>query len=449
MFTLTTRRGRVNKNAYKLFHNGVRALADVERNGIRIDIPYVKKEQKKAWEKIEQLKHKIKATEEGKCWQKKYGEKFNIDSNVQLANVLFKELGIEPPRVTEKGNPSVDKNTLHLIKAPIIKPLTELRKLNKLSGTYLKGIIEETVNGYLHPSFNLHLVSTFRSSSSNPNFQNIPTRDPVVGKIIRSAFIPREGGWIGGLDYSGIELSMAGCNSKDPMIIKNFTTIHKTAAADCFMLEEDEVTKDARYCGKNMFVFPQLYGSWYEQCGPNMWNGIREMKLKTKSGTGLYKHLKEDRITNEKRFVQHIKGVEREFWKTYLVHKMWQEGWMKDYDKKGYIEMLTGFKCGDVLSKNQLLNYANQGPAFHCLLWSLIEMNKWLKKYKMKSKIIGQIHDDMVMDIDDKEKDDVLKQASYIMCEKIKKAWEWIITPLEVSASFSNVNWYSVEDIKI
>jgi len=76
-------------------------------------------------------------------------------------------------------------------------------------------------------------------------------------------------------------------------------------------------------------------------------------------------------------------------------------------------------------------------------------MNKWLKKHKMKSKIIGQIHDDMVMDIDKKEQEDVLSKAKEIMCIDIKKEWKWIITPLEVEGEFSDKNWFEKKGVKI
>jgi len=76
-------------------------------------------------------------------------------------------------------------------------------------------------------------------------------------------------------------------------------------------------------------------------------------------------------------------------------------------------------------------------------------MNKWLKKYKMKSKLIWNIHDDMGLDIHNTEKEDVLQKAKEIMCIEIKKAWKWIITPLEIEAEFSNKNWYEKEKVKI
>ncbi|MCP4475438.1 MAG: hypothetical protein GY821_12900 [Gammaproteobacteria bacterium] len=439
----------MNKEAYKLFHEGTLTFADIEQNGIRVDVHYCKTTTDNIEQQIEMLELELERTEEVKAWKKLYEEKFNIDSNDQLKKVLFGHLKITPPSLTKKGNPSVDKDSLHLIDSPITKPLIQLRQLKKMNNTYLKNIIKETVGGYLHPFFNLNTVQTFRSSSDKPNFQNMPIRDPIMGKTIRQAFIPREGGMIGGLDYAGIELSMAGCNSKDPFLINDFSNIHKTQAALIYKLKKEQVTKDVRFCAKNGFVFPQLYGSWHEPCAVSLWNFIDEMQLKTTDGVCLRKHLLEKNIKNITDFVAHIKKVECEFWQKYRTHKKWQVKWIERYNRKGYIEMLTGFRCGGVMTKNQLLNYSNQGIAFHCLLWSIIQMNKWLKKYNFKSKIIGQIHDDMVMDINIKESGDVLQKAHQIMCVDIKKAWDWIVTPLEIEGEFSTVNWYEKQFIKI
>jgi len=439
----------MNKDAYKLLHEGTLAFADMENNGIRIDVPYYKRQKKMMKEQISLLSLELDRTDEVKTWRRVYKDKFNIDSTNQLKRVLFNEMGIESPVLTAKGNPSVNAETLHLIKSPITKPLIKLRQLKKLKNTYIDNMLKQSTKGFLHPFFNLHTVTTYRSSSDSPNFQNIPIRDPYMGKIIRQGFIPREGGMIGGLDYAGIELSMAGCNSKDPQLIEDFTSIHKTQASKCFDLPIKQVSKDIRYCGKSDFVFPQLYGSWWEQCASNLLSNVKSMKLKTVDGISVKKHLKARGLGNTIKFGNHVRQVEKEFWGTYHVHKDWQEKWIGDYKKKGYIELLTGFKCGGVISKNQLLNYSNQGTAFHCLLWSIIQMNKWLKKHKMKSKIIGQIHDDMVMDIDKKEQEDVLSKAKEIMCIDIKKEWKWIITPLEVEGEFSDKNWFEKKGVKI
>lgn len=439
----------MNNQAYKLFHEGTLAFADMEQNGIRVDLQYCKTQKKEIEHQIKELEHELDKTEELKIWRKRYKEDFNLDSNDQLKKILFTDLKITPPALTEKGNPSVNKDNLNLIDSPIVAPIIQLRQLKKVSNTYLKNIIDGTINGYIHPSFNLNTVQTYRSSSDKPNFQNIPIRDPVMGKIIRQSFIPREGGMIGGFDYAGIELSMAGCNSKDPLLIKNFNTIHKTQAAKCYALKESQVTKDVRYCGKNKFVFPELYGSWYEPCSISLMGAIKEMDLKTVDGISLRRHLIKQGLEDGDAFQDHIERVEQAFWNTYHVHKKWQEKWIADYYFKGFIETLTGFRCKGIMSKNQLLNYANQGIAFHCLLWSIIKMNKWLKKYKMKSKLIWNIHDDMGMDINIKEQDDVFQMAKQIMCTDIKKAWKWIITPLEIEAEFSEINWYEKKEVEI
>lgn len=439
----------MNKEAYKLMHEGTLAFADIERNGIRIDTKYYKSQRRYLSQQIDMIECEMDRTKEMKLWKKTYGKEFNIDSNDQLKHILFDKMGIEPPVLTAKGNASVNAETLHLIKSKITEPLIHLRQFKKMRNTYIKNILKNSVDGILHPSFNLNRVVTYRSSSDSPNFQNMPIRDPIMGKTIRTGFIPRKNSMIGGFDYSGIELSMAGCNSRDPVLIDNFTTIHKTQAAKCYALKESQVTKDVRYCGKNNFVFPELYGSWWDQIALNMLASIKSMKLKTKDGVGIKQHLKSKGLGNINKFRKHIKAVEAEFWKKYHVHKKWQVKWEEGYNRKGYIELVTGFRCGGIISKNQLLNYSNQGPAFHCLLWSLIQMNKWLKKNKMKSMVIGQIHDDMVMDINLDEKDDVLGKAKEIMCEDIKKAWSWIITPLEIEAEFSEVNWYEKKEIKI
>jgi DNA polymerase-1 len=437
----------MNQQAYKLFHAGTLAFADMEQNGIRVDLQYCKTQKKEIERQIKTLERELDKTEELKTWRKRYKEDFNLDSNHQLSKILYENFKIESPR--EDGKLSVDKDTLYLIDSPIVAPIIQLRQLKKVSNTYLKNIIDGTINGYLHPSFNLNTVQTYRSSSDKPNFQNMPIRDPVMGKIIRQSFIPREGGMIGGFDYLGIELLMAGCNSKDPSLIEDFTTIHKTQAAKCYALKESQVTKDVRYCGKNKFVFPELYGDWYENCAVNLMSAIKEMELKTKDGIGLQRHLIKQGLGNWKTFQDHIKRVELVFWSTYHIHKKWQEKWIADYNRKGFIEILTGFRCKGIMSKNQLLNYANQGIAFHCLLWSIIQMNKWLKKYKMKSRLIWNIHDDMGMDINIKEKEDVFQMAKQIMCIDIKKVWKWIITPLEIEAEFSEINWYEKKEIKI
>lgn len=110
---------------------------------------------------------------------------------------------------------------------------------------------------------------------------------------------------------------------------------------------------------------------------------------------------------------------------------------------------MTGFVCKGIFSRNNLMNTPIQGPSFHCMLWSCIEMNKWLKENKMRSVIIGQIHDSMELDVHRDELDDVMYQVWYIMTQAIRKAWDWIIVPLDVEATIGESNWYEQKPIKV
>jgi len=422
----------------ELMLRGTLALADVEKNGIRIDVHYCTNQQKIVNKKILEIENEMNGSKEIKLWKKIYKDKFNANSDTQLANILYNYLKIKPTRFTKNENnpkPSVDKIALANINSPFVHSILEGRKYKGLCDN-LKGIIEETVDGILRPSFDLNTARTFRSSSSNINFQNQPIRDPEMGKIIRRAFIPRPGSWIGGIDYEGIEVKISAVYHKDRTMLKYIkhpeSDLHRDMAMECYMLESREVSKDTRYCAKNQFVFPQFYGSWYEPCAQSLWDSIDKMKLETKRydfrmdcGVPLKINLQKLGIKTYKQFENHIKNVEDRFWnEKFTGYRDWKIEWVKKYEKKGYFDMLTGFRCKGVMKRNDVINYPVQGVAFHCLLWSLIKLNRWLKKNKMRSMIIGQIHDDITMDIFETEFEDVLKKCEQIMCKDIRKEWE-------------------------
>ena len=224
------------------------------------------------------------------------------------------------------------------------------------------------------------------------------------------------------------------------------------------------VSKQMRYCGKNMFVFPSFYGSFYKQCAPNLWKAIKEHKLKLNGGIPLKKHLKKEGYSelgdcdfdNDDEqpgtFVDHIKQVEKSFWKDrFQVYADWKRKWFSDYEATGSISTLTGFQISGNYKRNDIINYPIQGSAFHCLLWSLIELNKQLKKRKMKSKIVGQIHDSIVADVHKKEVDEYLQLAKEIMTKRIRKAWKWIIVPLDVEAEVTPLggNWFDKKEVPL
>lgn len=242
-------------------------------------------------------------------------------------------------------------------------------------------------------------------------------------------------------------------------------------AMECFIIDADQwdpkACKPLRYCGKNMFVFPQFYGDYFVDCATMMWNEIVEQKLKMPTGELVVDHLAKHGIKSLGRmeksksgrheptprsFMSHIRDVEESFWQDrYSVYTEWKEDFFDAYNEVGYFDTFTGFRCSGVMKRNEVLNYPVQGPAFHCLLWSLIELNDWLKEKRMKTMIIGQIHDSIVFDLAKDEVFDVLAQAQRIMCDDIREEWKWLTVPLEIEAEVAPVNesWWKKQEVKL
>ena len=124
---------------------------------------------------------------------------------------------------------------------------------------------------------------------------------------------------------------------------------------------------------------------------------------------------------------------------------------MGSYEKRGHIDTYTGFRLQGVMARNKAINYPIQGDAFHCLLWSLIQLQKTAVEEKWDSKWIGQIHDSMVGDIVPEEKKHIFKTAQQIMCKDIRKHWPWIIVPLEIEIEVAPIDrpWNEKEKIKL
>jgi DNA polymerase I-like protein with 3'-5' exonuclease and polymerase domains len=166
----------------------------------------------------------------------------------------------------------------------------------------------------------------------------------------------------------------------------------------------------------------------------------------------LKQHLKSKGIKNYNQFENHLQKVEDKFWnKTFMKYNKWKESHYEKYKKIGYVDSLTGFRCSGVMSKNQVTNYPVQGVAFHCLLWSLIQIHNTLKRENWKTKIIGQIHDELIADVHPDEKDDYLQLVKKVMCHDIREHWPWIITTLDIEATSTPIdgNWHLKKEIHI
>ena len=444
--------------AYKLFHEGVLAFARAEQLGMRIDVEYCERKKKQLTRKITGLEKELQKAKLIQHWQHYYGKKFNMYSNWQLAHILYDVKKITPVSTTVTGKGSTNDEALSQLGIPGLDSLLEIRKLIKVRDTYLDAFLREQVNGILHPFFNLNTVRTYRSSSSNPNFQNIPKRDKEAMKICRRAILPRPGHQLLEIDYSGIEVRIAACYHKDPNMIKYIkdptTDMHLDMAKELFLLQfmdkkipEHKVLRDAV---KNGFVFPQFYGDYYKNCAINMACGWGKLPKKGewKAGQGismptgtLSDHFISMKIKSLYQYTEHVRKVEEDFWNNrFKVYQKWKNKWWVKYQRKGYLDMLTGFRCKGVMRKNEVLNTPIQGSAFHCLLWSFIEIDKIMMKEKWKSRLIGQIHDAIVIDTHPSELEYVAKIVKQVTCHDLPKAWPWIIVPLDVEADICEVD---------
>jgi len=445
-------------NAYTLFHKGILSLARAERNGLRIDLSYISKQKHRLTKKIELLEKKIYASSFYRHWKHTTKGTPNLNSGTQLGHFLYIVKKITPKKLTDTGKGSTDEEALQMLNIEELKWILERTKLLKIRDTYLTAFEREQVNGVLHPFFNLHLARTYRSSSSNPNFQNIPKRDKKAMKIVRGAIIPRPGHQFLEMDFSGLEVSIAACYHKDPIMIKYLTDkgtdMHGDTAKQIFKIPDfDRHLPEhnlLRAATKNSFIFPQFYGDYYANNANNMcsnWLHLPQGKWKKDMGVPLNKkmsiaeHLINVGIKSYTDFENHLKDIEYDFWNNrFKVYNNWKKKHYSQYLKNGYSSLYTGFVVQGVMGRNDVINYPVQGAAFHCLLWTFIEVDKALRARKMRSKIVGQIHDAIVLDVHPTELEHIYNIITYIATVQLPEAFKWINVPLSIDAEVSPVD---------
>ena len=453
--------------AYQLLQEGAVALAKVESVGMRVDEAYIASALEKTRNKIAKKERKLQDSKVMRRWRNHFKSRTNFNSNEQLGKVLFDDMDYKCPATTETGRYKTDEETLNLIDEPFVVDWVLIKKLHKAID-YLQGIQRETCGGLLHPVFNLHIARTFRSSSDSPNFQNIPVRLPWMAELIRRSIIARPGRRLVEMDYKGIEVCGAYCYHKDSnmrkYLLDKTKDMHRDMAMEIYKLPQEEVTKQTRYSAKNGFVFPEFYGAWWMDCAAALWHNIETLKLTTVTGTPLREHLKsvgirklgaQNRETSKPTpgsFEEHIQRIEKRFWeKRFPTYSMWKRKWYEAYLKKGWFRTLTGFICQGFMSRNDVINYPVQGASFHCLLWSLIRLvNHELRKNRMKSQVVGQIHDSIVADVVEKELEEYVALAREVMTKKIREAWKWVIIPLEAEVEATPVggSWVEKEEYR-
>ena len=456
-----------SQDAYNLFHEGTLVLSKAEQAGIRIDMEYCKNMRKQLGKQIEEKEKEFYSTKFYKEWNRRSKTPPNIYSGQQLGKHLYKNLKLKPPHTTQSGGGATDEEALNQLRIPELQLITEAKKLKKIRDTYLESFMREAINGFIHPSFNLNLVRTYRSSSQDPNFQNIPKRDKQAKKIVRDALYARKGNLLMEIDFSSIEVRIAACYHQDPTMLAYLrdpsSDMHGDMAEKIFKVKMDTSVPELaflRSATKNGFVFPQFYGDYYGNNAISLakqWCKIPSGKWKGGKGVDMpggikiTDHLIANGISGMNAFTDHLKAIENHFWKDrFPVYAKWKEELWESYQKTGIIRSLTGFTYSGIMLRNEAINFPVQGSAFHCLLWSMIRINKIFREKGLKSCIIGQIHDAIVFDVVPKEKEKIIKIARKVMTKELTKHYSWINVPIdvEIEATEPDQPWSTIKKIE-
>ena len=390
-----------NPKAVQLLHEVemplARVLSAIECEGVNLDVPFLQEMSKTLEADSKAVQEKIFATA---C------QEFNIASPKQLGEILFEKLKLDPKaKKTKTGQYMTGEEVLSKLEAEheIASLILDFRELQKLKSTYvdaLPALISPTT-GRIHTSFMQAVTATGRLSSKDPNLQNIPIRT-VRGREIRKAFIPRdENHLILSADYSQIELRIMAAFSKDESMLDAFNNgldVHKATAAKVFHVPLEEVTSDMRRKAKTV-NFGIIYGV---------------------SAFGLAAQLAISRTEAKEIIDQYF--VEFPKVKTFMDQSI------TDARENGYVETVLGRRryLRDILSANMnergfaernAINAPIQGSAADMIKVAMIQIQDFLEKENLKSKMILTVHDELVFDAHKDEVDYLKVQINKIMCE--------------------------------
>ncbi|MEQ9099010.1 MAG: DNA polymerase I [Imperialibacter sp.] len=393
----------------------VKVLSYMEYEGVKIDtdaLSQMSGELEKASKIVEKEIYEIA------------GETFNIASPKQLGEILFDKLKlIDSPKKTKTGQYATGEDILSKLanEHPIANKILEFREYQKLKSTYVDALplMISKIDGRVHTDYRQAVAATGRLSSNNPNLQNIPIRTEK-GREIRKAFIPREAGYkIFSADYSQIELRIIAAFAKDESMIeafKNGRDIHSTTAAKIFKKPLEEVDSDMRRIAKSA-NFGIIYGISAFGLAENL------SISRTESKEIIDAYFTE--FPAVKRYMDHIVNVARE--QEYVTTILGRRRYLRDINSRNIT--IRGF------AERNAINAPIQGSAADIIKIAMIRIHDWLIKEKMKTKMIMQVHDELVFDVHESELDVVKEKVVHFMENAIS-----LEVPLEVGTGVGN-NW--------
>ena len=386
-------------------------LCEIENNGVKIDSDFLSNMSTLLTKKINETQKSIYNIA---------GEEFNVASPKQLGIILFDKLKIEEnPKKTKSGQYSTGEDILTKLskKSKIVSLVLEYREYKKLLSTYIDAL-PEMVSPYdklIHTDYAQAVTATGRLSSNKPNLQNIPIRTQL-GRKTRSAFVSRtEGNFILAADYSQIELRIIASFSEDKEMINAFNNnkdIHSITASKVFGVSLDDVTQDMRRRAKEV-NFGIIYGISPFGLSQNLDIPRGEAKEIIDAYFDEFKNVKlyMDRSIEEARSKKQVKTL------------LGRRRFLRDIDSRNYT--LRGF------AERNAINSPIQGTAADIIKLAMVSISKWMKENNIKSKMIMQVHDELVFDVE--------KTELELLSLNIKKIMENVIkikVPLLVEVGY-------------
>ena len=393
----------------------INVLSNMEKEGINIDCSYLNQLEQEFEKDLEKLKGEI---------FNQSGEEFNLNSPKQLGDILFDKLKlVSKPKKTKTGQYSTSEEVLSSLANDheIIRNILEWRSVDKLQNTYVKSLPNEVSisTNKIHTKFNQTVTTTGRLSSNNPNLQNIPIRTKN-GQKIRKAFIPRDNNFeLMAADYSQIELRVIASMSKDDNMIDAFIKnqdIHTMTASKIYNINPDEVTREQRGNAKTV-NFGIIYG--VSAFGLSQQTNLSRSESKVMIDS----------------YFENYPGL-----KTYMSSQI-------DFARnKGYVETIMGRRryLQNINSQNNMIrsgaernaiNAPIQGSAADIIKIAMIRIHTEFKKHSLKSKMLLQVHDELVFDVYNQEKELVKEIVKNTMESAVK-----LDVPLKVDLEFGK-NW--------
>jgi DNA polymerase-1 len=392
----------------------VYVLCGMEKSGVRIDVDALHKLSVDFTKKLGEIEDAV---------YKLVDCKFNLSSPRQVGEIIFEKLQIvENAKKTKTGQYSTSEEVLESLrgKHEVIDLILEYRGIKKLLSTYVDSLptLINSKSGKIHTSFNQTITATGRLSSSNPNLQNIPIRDDY-GKEIRKAFIADKDCYLLAADYSQIELRLLAHFSKDAQMVSDFNSgrdIHSSTASKIFKVELSDVTSDMRRKAKTA-NFGIIYGI---------------------SAFGLAERLNISR--------KESKELIDQYYENYPTIKSYMDQTIEDAQKNGYVKTLYNRKryLPDINSKNatvrnfairNAINAPIQGTAADIIKIAMVKIFNIIEQKKFKTKMILQIHDELIFNVPKEEYSevyDIIKTEMENCCK--------LSIPLDIEAN-KGLNW--------